>query len=75
MLKIISNKKYQELKDIENKYNLLIGQTITIWTGGRSRYKALLSLEKEELVHRLLDLNNICMQMHKEMLKNAKNKR
>ena len=48
------NKKYKKLLDYENKYRLLTGQTITFCTGERSRYKALLSMEKEEIVYRNL---------------------
>ena len=55
-MKIISNKRYKELLDYENKYRLLTGQTITFYTGEKSKYKALLSMEKEEIVHRYFDL-------------------
>lgn len=57
-MKILSNKRYKELLDYENKYRLLTGQTITFYTGERSKYKALLSMEKEEIVHRYFDLYN-----------------
>lgn len=68
-MKIIRKKEYQRLKDIEEKYNYLIGQTITLFTGKRSRYAGLLSMSKEELVKRYMDLNNIAIKMRKELLK------
>ena len=43
-MKIISTKEYNRLKDIEDKYNDLIGQTVTICNGGRSRYATLLNM-------------------------------
>ena len=67
MLKIISKKEYQRLKDKERKYDELTGQVITFWTGCRSTYKALLSLSKEELVSRLFKLNNICTQLERKL--------
>ena len=72
MIKIISKKNYKKLKEKEKKYDELIGQTITFWTGERSRYKALLSLSKEELVHRLLDINNVASRLQKELLRKEK---
>lgn len=62
-MKILSNKRYEELLDYENKYRLLTGQTITFCTGERSTYKALLSMEKEEIVHRYFDLYNAYVQL------------
>ena len=66
-MKIISTKEHQRLKDIEEKYNYLIGQTITLYTGCRSRYSALLSMSKEELVKRYMDLNNYAIQLQKKL--------
>ena len=66
-MKIISNKRYKELLDYENKYRLLTGQTITFCTGARSRYAALLSMEKEEIVHRYFDLYNAYVQLFKKV--------
>ena len=57
-MKIISNKRYEELLDYENKYRLLTGQTVTFCAGEISKYKALLSMEKEEIVRRYFDLHN-----------------
>jgi len=66
-MKIISNKEYQKLKETSEKYDLLMGQTVTFWTGERSRYKALLTLSKEELVRRIMDMNNyICQTIRKK---------
>lgn len=62
-MKIISNKRYKELLEYEKKYRLLTGQTVTFCTGGRSRYKALLSMEKEEIVHRYFNLYNAYVQL------------
>ena len=52
--------KYKEIIGVkdENKYRLLTGQTVTFCTGERSKYKALLSMEKEEIVRRYFDLHN-----------------
>ena len=57
MLKIISNKEYQRLKDIEDKYNLLEGKSWVYSIGGRSQRAKLLRLPKEELV-RIIYLQN-----------------
>ena len=65
-MKIISNKRYEELLDYEKKYRLLTGQTVTFWTGERSKYKALLSMEKEEIVHRYFDLYSSYVQLSKK---------
>lgn len=65
-MKIISNKRYEELLDYEKKYRLLTGQTVTFWTGERSKYKALLSMEKEEIVHRYFDLYSAYVQLSKK---------
>lgn len=62
-MKIISNKRYNKLLEYESKYRLLTGQTITICTGERSKYKALLSMEKEEIVHRYFNLYNAYVQL------------
>lgn len=66
MIKIIDKKRYEELIDIEDKYNHLIGQTFTIFTGERSRYKGLLSLSKEELVRMFFEA---CDYINKEKKK------
>ena len=66
-MKIISTKEYQRLKDIEDKYNFLIGQTFTICNGGRSRRANLLNLSKEELVHKYFVLNNMAIQLQKKL--------
>ena len=65
-MKIISNKRYKKLLDYESKYRLLTGQTITFCTGERSKYKALLSMEKEEIVHRYFNLYNAYIQLSKK---------
>lgn len=65
-MKIISNKRYKKLLDYENKYRLLTGQTVTFCTGKRSRYSALLSMEKEEIVYRYFDLYNAYVQLSKK---------
>lgn len=67
-MKIISNKRYKELLDYENKYHLLTGQRFTLCTGKRSRYKALLSMEKEEIVHRYFNLYNAYVQLSKKII-------
>lgn len=65
-MKIISNKRYKELLEYESKYRLLTGQTFTFCTGERSRYKALLSMEKEEIVHRYFNLYSAYVQLSKK---------
>jgi len=72
MIKIIKTKEYERLKEKERQYDELTGQVITFCTGERSRYKALLSMSKEELVHRLLDMNNAACRLQKELLKKEK---
>jgi hypothetical protein len=67
-MKIISNKRYRELLDCENKYRLLTGQTVTFCTGERSKYKALLSMEKEEIVYRYFNLYNAYIQLSKKLI-------
>lgn len=57
MLKIISSKEYQRLKDIEDKYNLLEGKSWVYSIGGRSQRAKLLRLPKEQLV-RIIYLQN-----------------
>ena len=68
-MKILSSKEYKRLKDIEEKYRLLTGQTITLCTGSRSRYSALLSMEKEEIVRRYFDLNKYAIELQKKIIK------
>lgn len=67
-MKIISNKRYKELLDYEKKYRLLTGQTVTLWTGERSKYKALLSMSKEEIVRRYFDLYNAYIRLSKKII-------
>lgn len=74
-MKIISSKEYKKLKEYEKKYDLIVGQTFTLFTGGRSRRKAFLMLEKEELVRIIFDLNNQLCELIKERGKNGRNKR
>ena len=68
-MKIISSKEYKRLKEYEDKYNLLIGQTFTIFNGGRSRRKDLLMLDKEELVRIIYDYNNELIKISKNIEK------
>ena len=71
-MKIISSKEYKRLKDYEDKYNLLVGQTFTIFNGGRSRRKSLLMLDKEELVRIIFDYNNTLIKAYKKLEKSDK---
>lgn len=71
-MKIISSKEYKKLKTYEDKYNLLIGQTFTIYNGGRSRRKSLLMLDKEELVRIIFDYNNELIKLSKKLEKSDK---
>lgn len=57
-MKILSNKRYKELLDIEEKYEYLNGKMFTFAVGGRSRRARLLQLPKEELVRIIFDLLN-----------------
>lgn len=68
-MKILKNKEYQRLKDIEEKYNLLTGKSFVIWTGLRSRYKTLLSMPKEQLVKMYFELNNHTIKLQRELKK------
>ena len=68
-MKILSSKEYKRLKEIEEKYRWLTGQTITLCTGARSRYSALLSMEKEEIVRRYFDLNKYAIELQKKVIK------
>lgn len=68
-MKILTTKRYKKLLDYEKKYRELTGQCITFCTGYRSTYKALLSMSKEELVHRYFDLNNAYSQLFKKLEK------
>ena len=69
MLKIISKKEYQRLKDKEREYDELSGQCFTLYTGSRSRRGAFLQMNKEELVRIIFDLNNVCIRQSKELSK------
>ena len=75
MLKIIKKKEYERLVDIENKYRELIGQTFTIYNGGRSKRATLLLMNKEELVRIIFDLNNQCIKQSKELIRLANNRK
>lgn len=58
MLKIITKKEYNELKEIQSKYNHFTGQEFTIYVGGRSKHYRLMQLPKEELVRIIYVLSN-----------------
>ena len=66
-MKIISTKEYNRLKDIEQKYNYLIGQTFTICNGGRSKRARLLQMNKEELVRIIFNINNCATQLQRKL--------
>ena len=63
----LSTKEYNRLKDIEEKYNYLIGQSFTICNGGRSRYATLQNMSKEEIIHRYFELNNYAVQLQRKL--------
>lgn len=69
-MQIISNKEYKKLKDIENKYNELIGQQVTVFVGGRTLRARLINLSKEELIRIILDLKSRYGWLCKEYDKN-----
>lgn len=75
MLKIISKKEYNKLKETERKYEELSGQCFTLYTGVRSKRGALLQMSKEELVRIIFDLNNKCIRQSKELINNVKDRR
>lgn len=75
MLKIITKKEYEELINTKNRYRKIIGECFTLCTGARSRRGAFLQMSKEELVRIIFDLNKICVEQSKELIKNAKDKR
>lgn len=66
-MKIINTKEYQRLKDIENKYRELIGETFTLYPGSRSRRGALLQMNKEELVRIIFDISNSAIQLQRKL--------
>lgn len=68
-MKVISSKEYKKLKEYEDKYNLLIGQTFTIFNGGRSKRKTLLMLDKEELVRIIFAYNSELIKLSKKLEK------
>lgn len=72
-IKILKNKRYKELLDYEEKYRELSGQCVTLWTGGRSRYKAFLSMNKEETVRRYFELNKAYIELVREYKKKVSN--
>lgn len=39
-MKIISSKEYKKLKEYEKKYDLIVGQTFTWFTGGKKQKKS-----------------------------------
>lgn len=71
-MKIISSKEYKRLKEYENKYELLVGQTFTLFNGGRSKRKSLLMLDKEELVRIIFGYNNKLIRISKRLEKSDK---
>lgn len=72
-MKILTTKRYEELLDYEQKYRELLGQYITLWTGERSRYKAILSMNKEEIVRRYFDLNAAYIELVRKYKKKVSN--
>lgn len=69
-MQIISNKEYKKLKDIEIKYNELIGQQVTVFASGRTLRARLMNLSKEELIRIILDLKSRYGWLCKEYDKN-----
>ena len=74
-MKILRTKRYEELLNYEQKYKELTGQCVTFWTGERSRYKALLSMNKEEIVYRYFELHNAYIKLVREYQKKVEDKR
>lgn len=66
-MKLLTNKRYEELLDYERKYTELVGTTFTLWNSARSRYSALLRMNKEEIVHRYFDLNQAYIELMREI--------
>lgn len=67
-MKILTNKKYNELIEYKDKYQKLVGEQFTLYTGCRSRRSGLLRMDKEELVRIIFDLNNINNKLKKKLL-------
>ena len=68
-MKIISSKEYKRLKDIEKKYDFIVGNTVTLYIGKNLqhyRMKKLMKLEKEELIRIITDINNITWQLKRK---------
>lgn len=72
-MKILRTKRYEELLNYEQKYKELTGQCVTFWTGGRSTYKAFLSMHKEEIVYRYFELNKAYIELVREYKKKVSN--
>ena len=67
-MKILTNKKYNELIEYKDKYQRLSGELFTIYTGCRSRRATLLSMSKEEIVKHYFDLNKAYIELYKKYL-------
>lgn len=65
-MKIISSKEYKRLKEVERKYDLIVGNSMTLVIGGRTKMARLMNLEKEELVRIIIDLNNVAYQLKRK---------
>lgn len=67
MFKIISKKEYNNLIKTKEKYDFLVGNTITLNDRRKYKMKNLLNLSNEELVRIITDLNNIVWQLKRKM--------
>lgn len=65
-MKIISSKEYNKLKETKRKYDLIVGNSMTLIIGGRTKMARLMNLEKEELVRIIIDLNNVVCQLKRK---------
>lgn len=72
-MKILSTKRYKELLDIEDKYNLLEGKSWVYSIGGRSQRAKLLRLPKEQLV-RIIYLQNNDIKRASKLLESKSDK-
>ena len=57
---------FLELNEWQTRDLLKLLKEVSDWTGERSKYKALLSMEKEEIVHRYFDLYSAYVQLSKK---------
>lgn len=72
MLKIISKKEYEKLKEYKKKYEDITGQRWYIITGGRSLYSRFMQLSKESLIFLVMEMREDIRKINKKLKKQYK---